>query len=48
MFGGRNLDALYVTSIGSHGGDPGGPQGGSLFAVTGLPAGGLPEARFAG
>ncbi|WP_108659465.1 SMP-30/gluconolactonase/LRE family protein [Acuticoccus kandeliae] len=49
MFGGKGLDTLYVTSIGidtTPGTDQ--PQAGSLFAVTGLPVGGVPTERFAG
>lgn len=45
MFGGRDLATLYVTSIG---GAPDQPLAGNLFAVTGLPVGGVPERRFAG
>ena len=47
MFGGSDLSTLYVTSIGD-GGGPDEPLAGGLFAVTGLPARGLAEARFAG
>ena len=49
MFGGAALDVLYVTSLGvglaegSHQ-----PEAGSLFAITGLGASGLPQARFRG
>jgi sugar lactone lactonase YvrE len=46
MFGGADLSTLYVTSIGEGGPDE--PLAGGLFAVTGLPTGGLPEQRFAG
>ena len=49
MFGGADLRTLYVTSIGINL-TPGReqPHAGGLFAVTGLPAGGLPTPRFAG
>src|SRR5579862_183245 len=49
MFGGDNLDALYATSIGMKtlGMEPG-PDGGALFAITGLGVKGKPEPRFAG
>lgn len=49
MFGGPDLDVLYVTSIGvdlSEGSKQ--PEAGSLFAVTGLGIKGLPQTRFAG
>jgi len=46
MFGGRDLTTLYVTSIGDGGPDE--PLAGGLFAVSGLPASGLPDRRFAG
>ncbi|MGC6518893.1 MAG: SMP-30/gluconolactonase/LRE family protein, partial [Candidatus Puniceispirillaceae bacterium] len=49
MFGGADLDTLYVTSISegvSEGSDQ--PEAGSLFAVTGLGTAGLPQARFRG
>ncbi|MEM6847621.1 MAG: SMP-30/gluconolactonase/LRE family protein [Pseudomonadota bacterium] len=49
MFGGQNLDTLFVTSIGvnlSPGRDQ--PHAGGLFAVTGLPVGGLSQPPFAG
>ncbi|MBY6048911.1 SMP-30/gluconolactonase/LRE family protein [Vannielia litorea] len=45
MFGGRNLDILYVTSIGSDAPDA---LDGNLFAVTGLGVTGVEQARFAG
>ncbi len=47
MWGGKNLDVLYVTSL-SLGLDPNReqPQAGSLFAITGLGYQGVPEARF--
>lgn len=49
MFGGDNLDVLYVPSIGVKmiDVDPG-SDGGSLFAVKGLGVKGKPEPRFAG
>lgn len=51
MFGGPDLDVLYVTSMAKpplphHPGD--GVQRGSLFAVHGLGVRGLPETRFGG
>ena len=51
MFGGANLDTLFVTTIGtglSPGGEAKQPQAGGLFAVTGLGVQGLPQTRFAG
>lgn len=51
MFGGPELDTLYVTSM-KTAPVPGvvetGPLAGSLFAITGLGVRGLPETRFAG
>jgi len=50
MFGGRNLDILYVTSIGgfpAEGIEPGEADGG-LWAIHGLGVRGRPETRFAG
>lgn len=49
MFGGPELDVLYVTSL-SQGLDPerAQEQAGSLFAITGLGVTGVPEVRFAG
>lgn len=49
MFGGRDLDILYFTSL-SLGLDPERPQpeAGSLHAVTGLGIKGVPQARFKG
>jgi L-arabinonolactonase len=49
MFGGPNLDVLYVTTIGMKilGMEPG-PEGGALFAIKGLEVKGKPEPRFAG
>jgi len=49
MWGGQNLDILFVTSLGiglSEGRDQ--PEAGSLFAVTGLGHKGLPQTRFQG
>ena len=49
MFGGPNLDVLYVTSIG--GGEAKGrnrSEAGSLFAITGLGIQGVPQTRFDG
>ncbi len=49
MFGGAQLDVLYVTSIGvglAEGRDQ--PEAGGLFAVTGLGIRGVPQTRFAG
>jgi len=51
MFGGADLDVLFVTSIGtglSPGSEAKQPNAGGLFAITGLGAQGLPQARFAG
>jgi sugar lactone lactonase YvrE len=51
MFGGADLDILYVTSIGQNltpGTEARQPQAGGLFAVTGLGCRGLPQPRFAG
>ena len=49
MFGGPDLDVLYVTSIRDSGNRTAfGEHDGGLFAVTGLDARGLPEPRFAG
>src|SRR5271167_2442817 len=49
MFGGADLDVLYVTTIGMKvlGMEPG-PEGGALFAIKGLGVKGKPEPRFAG
>ena len=49
MFGGKDLDVLYVTSLGiglTEGRDQ--PEAGSLFAIRGLGVSGVPQARFAG
>ena len=51
MFGGPDLDILYVTSLGvglTPGSEARQPEAGSLFAVTGLGIKGLPQTRFAG
>ncbi len=51
MFGGANLDILFVTSIGeglTPGTEARQPDAGGLFAVTGLGVKGLPQTRFAG
>ncbi len=49
VFGGRNLDVLYVTSL-SQGLNPerDQPQAGSLFAITGLGVNGIADTRFQG
>lgn len=51
MFGGNDLDVLFVTSIGtglSAGTETQQPNAGGLFAITGLGACGLPQVRFSG
>lgn len=51
MFGGEDLDVLFVTSIGtglSADTEARQPNAGGLFAITGLGTCGLPQARFAG
>jgi sugar lactone lactonase YvrE len=50
MFGGKNLDILYVTTMGKwcEQFGPTQPKGGSLFAVYDLGVKGIPEPRFAG
>ncbi len=51
MFGGRDLDVLYVTSSAlgiTPGTESRQPQAGGLFAVTGLGATGVAQKRFAG
>lgn len=49
MFGGPNLDILYVTSLGIGLSDADRqPLAGSLFAVSGLGVQGIPQTRFAG
>lgn len=50
-FGGKNLDVLYVTSIGYEvqpGNKELSPLGGALFAIYGTEAKGIPEPFFAG
>lgn len=51
MFGGANLDVLYLTSIGA-GLTPGSearqPEAGGLFAISGLGVQGIAQTRFAG
>lgn len=47
MFGGANLDELYVTSIRDSGNRKGkAPQAGAIFRITGLGVTGLAERRF--
>ena len=49
MFGGANLDVLFVTSLGiGNENDPAQPEAGSLFAITGLGVQGVNQARFRG
>jgi sugar lactone lactonase YvrE len=49
MFGGADLDRLFVTSIGESSlGLDTGSEGGGLFVIDGLGVRGLPEPRFAG
>ena len=51
MFGGADLDVLFVTSLSegiTAGSEEQQPQAGGLFAVTGLGAAGVPQVRFAG
>ena len=50
MFGGRNLDVLFVTTMGKGGEKYAAtqPQGGGLFAVYDLGIKGVPEPRFTG
>ncbi|SMX45170.1 SMP-30/gluconolactonase/LRE family protein [Maliponia aquimaris] len=50
MFGGPNLDVLYLTSIGGEDiAEPKRqPRAGGLFALTGLGVQGVPQARFKG
>lgn len=51
MFGGAQLDELYVTSIGAGTidvPDPKQPDAGGLFKITGLGVTGVPQIRFAG
>ena len=49
MFGGTNLDQLFVTTIerGSHG-EPIEPDAGSLYVIDGVGARGLPEHHYTG
>ena len=49
MFGGPDLETLYVTSLGVGLSDPARqPEAGSLFAITGLGVRGVPQPRFRG
>ena len=51
MFGGRDLDILFVTSLGvglTPGSETRQPEAGNLFAVTGLGVRGVRQTRFAG
>ena len=49
MFGGPQLDTLFVTSIGEgYEKNKEQPEAGHLFAITGLGVTGLPQTRFAG
>lgn len=49
MFGGKNLDILFFTSLGqSVTQREAQPEAGSLFAITGLGIKGVPQARFKG
>lgn len=51
MFGGSDLDVLYVTSIGvglAEGTEEKQPDAGGLFAISGLGIKGIPQTRFAG
>lgn len=48
MFGGPNLDELYVTTINQSLLGRENDGGGATFVITGLGAKGLPEARYAG
>jgi sugar lactone lactonase YvrE len=48
MFGGPELDTIYVTSAGGHFGPPGGALGGHTFVVRGLGIRGVAERKFAG
>ena len=50
MFGGKNMDILFVTTMGKAGEQfaPTQPKGGGLFAVYGLGIKGVAEHRFAG
>lgn len=50
MFGGENLDILFVTTMGKAGEKyaPNEPDGGSIFAIHDLGIKGIPETRFGG
>jgi sugar lactone lactonase YvrE len=49
MFGGPQLDTLFVTSIGEgYEKNKEQQEAGHLFAITGLGVTGLPQTRFAG
>ena len=49
MFGGKNLDILFFTSLGQSVTQRAAqPEAGSLFAITGLGIKGVPQARFKG
>lgn len=49
MFGGRDLDTLFVTSLGvGLSAERDQPEAGSLFAISGLGVQGLPQSRFKG
>lgn len=50
MFGGKNLDVLFATTMGKAGEkfSPAQPKGGGLFAVHGLGVTGIAEPRFGG
>jgi sugar lactone lactonase YvrE len=48
MFGGPELDILFVTTMALNYSGQSAPLRGSLLAVTGLGVRGLPEPRFAG
>lgn len=51
MFGGADLDTLFVSSIGfglTPGSEAQQPEAGGLFAISGLGITGLPQPRFAG
>lgn len=48
IFGGPNLDTLYVTSMAMSGFPEDRPVDGAVFAISGLGVRGLPEARFGG
>ena len=43
MFGGPDLDELYVTSAGGDNREKNGPDAGALFRVTGIGVTGKPE-----